>query len=145
MTIGDELAATLPRLRAMAESLMRDTVKVERIAGKPDPESGEAPRTQVYPVESTPAKWKRGLGGIGKVQTYEAHDTVREVVGATVTTQRYRVDVPVGSFAPAEGDIVTILAAALDPNLRGRTYRVEALLHKTAATAYRLQVSEVLP
>lgn len=132
MAIGDELAAALPRLRAMAESLMRDTVLVERRVGKSDPESGEAPMVQVYQ-------------GKAKVQTYEAHDSTPEVIGATITKQRYHVHVPVGSFSPQEGDVITVETATLDPNLEGRVYRVEALLHKTAATAYRLQVSEVLP
>lgn len=132
MSVGDAIIQGLPRLRAMAESLMRDTVKVERRVGKPDPESGVAPMSQVY-------------AGKAKIQTYEAHDSTPEVIGATVTVQRYHVHVPVGSFAPQEGDVVTVTSAANDPYLAGRTYRVEALLHKTNATAYRLQVSEMLP
>lgn len=144
MSVGDIVSGELPRLRAMAESLMLDTVKVERVTGTPDPESGVAARETVYPTSPTPDMWKRNAGGIGKIQTYEAHDTVRDVIGASVTEQRYHIHVPVGSFAPREGDIVTVLAAVADANLVGRTYRVEALLHKSLATAYRLQVSEVL-
>jgi len=142
MTIGDDLAAALPELRAMAESLMRDTIRVERVVGV-DESTGEATYETVYPVEQTPDRWRRGDGGIGKVQAYEAQEATPEVAGATIAVQRYAVHIPVGSCKPEIGLRVTILAAALDPNLTGRTYRVVALLHKTAATAYRLGVEEV--
>ena len=77
-----------------------------------------------------------------KVQTFEPQERNPEVGGATLTVQRYSVHVPVGAFVPAVGQVVTITDAALDPNLTGRMFRVVALLHKTAATAYRLGVEE---
>lgn len=77
-----------------------------------------------------------------KVATFEPHERNPEVGGATETVQRYSVHVPVGSFEPAIGHVVTITAAALDPHLTGRSFRVVALLHKSAATAYRLGVEE---
>jgi len=82
--------------------------------------------------------------GPARVQTYEPQEGTPEVAGATVTVQRYSVHVPVGSFAPTVGMVVTVTASALDANLVGRVFRVVALLHKTAATAYRLSVEEVL-
>jgi hypothetical protein len=78
-----------------------------------------------------------------KVQTAEALERNPETGGATLTVQRLTVHVPVGSFAPAVGQVVTVTATALDPYLVGRQFRVVALLHKTAATAYRLGVEEV--
>ena len=75
-----------------------------------------------------------------KVQTYEPYERNPELGGATVTVQRYSVHVPVGSFEPEIGQVVTITAAALDPHLAGNKFRVVSLLHKTAATAYRLGV-----
>ena len=78
-----------------------------------------------------------------KVQTYEPYERNPEVGGATVTVQRYAVHVPVGSFEPEVGHVVTITAAALDSHLAGRSFRVVALLHKTASTAYRLGIEEV--
>ena len=77
-----------------------------------------------------------------KVQTFEAFEQTPEASGHEFTVQRYAVHVPVGSFAPAVGDLVDITAATLDANLTGTTFRVVALLNKTAATAYRLAVTE---
>lgn len=81
--------------------------------------------------------------GRAKVQTYEAQESNPEAGGATMTVQRYAVHIPVGSYAPEVGHVVEITAAALDPHMAGRRYRVVALLHKTMATAYRLGVEEV--
>lgn len=77
-----------------------------------------------------------------KVQNLDPQEATPQVGGAVVTSQRYRVDVPVGEYAPEEGDVVTIVATALDPNMVGRTYRVLAPMHKTAATAYRMAVTD---
>lgn len=77
-----------------------------------------------------------------KVQGLDPQEQNPEAGGVTFTVQRYRVDVPVGAFRPAVGQVVVITAATLDPYLAGRSFRVVALLHKTAATAYRLAVEE---
>ena len=115
--------------RRAAERLMLDTCTVAE-AGTFDPESGEAvPGAPLY-------------SGRCKVATFEPHERNPELGGATVTVQRYSVHVPVGSFEPEIGQVVTITAAALDPHLTGNKFRVVSLLHKTAATAYRLGVEE---
>jgi hypothetical protein len=77
-----------------------------------------------------------------KVQTRQAQERNPEAGGATFTVQRYEVHVPVGAFRPAVGQVVTVTAATLDPYLAGRSFRVVALMHKTAPTAYRLAVEE---
>ena len=82
--------------------------------------------------------------GRAKVQTFEAFEQTPNASGHEFTVQRYSVHLPVGSFAPAVGDLVDITAATLDDGLTGRTFRVVALLHKTAATAYRLAVTELV-
>lgn len=118
--------------RIAAESLMADTCIIERPG---DPELDrltgdlEPAPTVVY---------------IGKcrVQTWQPQESTPEVAGHTATVQRYAVHVPVGSYAPEIGDVVLIDVAGLDPYLAGRRFRVVALLHKTAATAYRLAVSD---
>lgn len=119
--------------RRRAESLMADRATVSRVTGTTtDPLTGEATPT-LEPVYS----------GRAKVNTYEPYERNPEVAGGTATVQRYFVHVPVGSFRPEIGMHVRIDVAALDPNLTGRTFRVVALLHKTAATAYRLSVEEL--
>lgn len=117
--------------RRFADARMIDTGTVARPSATVDELTGVPSWTTVY-------------SGKLAVHTYEAQEARPELPGATVPIQRYAVHVPAESFAPAIGDRVTITASVLDTNLVGRTYRVVALLHKTAATAYRLGVEEVL-
>jgi len=79
-----------------------------------------------------------------KVQQSGSQESTPEAGGATFTVQRSEVHFPVGAFVPAIGQVITVTAATLDPLLIGRVFRVVALLHKSAATAYRLAVSEVV-
>ena len=126
------IVGALPELRAAAVSLMLDTCTVQAVTGvTTDPLTGVD-----VPTYSTL------YTGRCRVQTFQPQESNPEVGGATLTVQRYSVHVPVGAFVPAIGQVVTITAAALDPNLAGRAFRVVALLHKTAATAYRLGVEE---
>ena len=97
--------------------------------GEPDPVTGDVPRVTVYT-------------GRCKVQSFDAQESNPEAAGTVYTVQRYRVDVPVGSFRPVVGAEVTMGGVAFDPNLSGRKYRVVGLLHKSMATAYRLAVEE---
>lgn len=109
---------------------MLDACTVSTVTGVTTDEDGNT-----SPALSAPV-----YAGRCKVQTVEPQERSPEAGGGTFTVQRYRVDVPVGAFQPAVGQVVTITAAALDPHLAGKTFRVVALLHKTAATAYRLGV-----
>ncbi len=130
--LGVDVAAALPRLRAQAESRMTAACTVDRSAGDPDPVTGVAPSAPVW-------------AGLCRVQTWEPHEAADEVAGRRRTVQRYAVHVPVGVFTPAVDDVVTVTSSPEDPRLSGRRYRVVALLHKSASTAYRLEVEEVLP
>lgn len=107
---------------------MVDACKVGRGSGDPDPITGAPTRTEVY-------------AGPCKVQTFEAYEQNPEAGDFSYTVQRYYVHVPVGSYQPAIGDVVTVTSTRLDPFLEGREFRVVALLHKSLATAYRLAVS----
>lgn len=119
--------------RRMAERLMLDTVTIEREDpdGVPDEVTGVVPLVPSVTVYS----------GRAKVQTQDQYERTPEAGGHTFTEQRYYVHVPVGSYAPQIGDMVTVTVATLDPNLHG-PFRVVALLHKSLATAYRLAVTD---
>lgn len=141
--MGADLVGFATRMgRGVAEKTMVDscTITVPGV-GEPDPVTGARPRVTVYPdpewPDDHPWKW-----GPCKVQSFVAQEANPEAAEAVFTVQRYRVDVPVGSFEPVVGAEVTVGTATLDPNLTGRTLRVVALLHKTAATAYRLAAEE---
>jgi hypothetical protein len=107
---------------------MVDACTIERGGGDPDPITGAPARTEVY-------------DGACQVQTWEAQESRPEAGEFRYTQQRYTVKVPVGSYRPEVGDLVTITKTLLDPYLVGREFRVVALLHKSLATAYRLAVS----
>lgn len=81
--------------------------------------------------------------GPAKRQTYEAQEGNPQAGGATYTVQRYAVHLPIGTYVPAIGDVVTWTACPLDAARVGTKDRVVALLHKTASTAYRLGVETV--
>lgn len=134
--LGDTLAAALPRLRAQAESMMRDTCRITRgTTVDTDPDTGAVTESPNVVYE-----------GRCKVQTWEGYESTQEAGTASLTSQRYQVHIPVAKTAddykPKRGDDVEILAAELDPHLAGETFNVAALLHKTLATAYRLGVTE---
>lgn len=122
------------RGRAAAEKLMVDACLIRQPStfGDLDPDTGlrtETPGAVAYT-------------GKCKVQTYEAHESTPESGAHQYTVQRLSLHVP----ATVEVDvdyIATITASALDPNLVGKRYRVAGFLHKSFATANRLQVEEV--
>ena len=114
---------------------MIDACSVCRVVGEAVDSDGNVAPTYSEPLYE----------GACRVQTYEPQEYTPSIGEAgTVTMQRYSVHVPVGSYVPQVGDVVTIDSATLDPELAGRQYRVVALLHKSQATAYRLGVTEVV-
>lgn len=125
------VTATLAGRRA-AERQMIDSCTIAR----PGP-SVEDPVTGIPAPSSTPV-----YSGRCKVQNLDPQEAALLTGGAVVVSQRYRVDIPVGAYSPAVGDVVTIVATVLDPNMVGRGYRVLAPMHKTAATAYRMAVTD---
>ncbi len=127
-----DAASVIRNGRAMARRYMEatgTTVTLGRNTGALDPETFEPIPTIVY-------------SGPGRVQTNENVVETVEVGGGSVTVQRYAVHIPVGDFTPQIDDVVTVTACALDANLVGRVFLVRGLLHKSAATAYRLLVEQ---
>lgn len=140
---ADVLSFALGIGRRKAAATMKDACIITRAGvGEPDPVTGERPRVQVYPDPAWSAAHPLKKGPC-KVQAFVAQESNREAAEADYTVQRYRVDVPVGSFEPEVDDEVTMTDVRFDPHLAGRKYRVVGPLHKTAATAYRLAVEEV--
>jgi hypothetical protein len=118
----------------MAESLMVDTcvIRAPSTFGEMDDDTGlrvETPGAVAY-------------SGRCKVNTFEPHESTPESGDHVYTLQRNTVHIPATETVPV-GHMVTITACALDLNLVGRTLRVAATLHKSMATANRLQVEEV--
>ena len=125
--------AALTAGRALAEALMLDACTVVR-RGAPSTNTS----TGAVTVSSTSL-----YSGKCKVQAAGLASQTVEAAGRTATLERPTVHVPVGSFAPRPGDVITITASATDANLVGRVYRVTAASLKSLATAYRIPVEEV--
>ncbi|WP_104086562.1 DUF6093 family protein [Arthrobacter sp. GMC3] len=122
--------------RRLAERLMIDKFRFTRaVIGPPIRDEATGDLIYLPPVLVYEGK--------GKVQTYEAHEVGIGSAGRLFTVQRYQIHVPVGPERFMIGDVAECIKATLDPALLGREYVVAALLHKTAATARRLQVDEV--
>jgi hypothetical protein len=131
--IGGVVSRMMPLLRKQAESLHLDTVSFTRAGQRTwDEDRGEYVDGDPVAVYSGP----------GKVQSYEAFEQTPEAGEHRYTRQRYSVHVPVSAGSIQIGDVCTIEAASLDPQLVGRKYRVTGLLHKSQATAQRLLVDE---
>lgn len=131
--------------RGQALALMVDRCVVRRKTGEQvtDDEGRVVDETvQVYPNPEWPVghPW---VAGPCQVQTYEAQETAADVAGADITTQRYKLKVPVGAGPFRVDDLVTVTATEYDPLLVGRTQRVTGLFNKSIASAQRLQVEVV--
>ena len=119
--------------RAAAESLMLDTCTVGR-PGAPvtDPNTG-AVTTPLTTIYTGKCKFQQTLAQSSNPVAGEHQFTVQDV----------RWDTPVGAGPFLVDDVVTVTAAALDPDLTGKVFRVTDPFHKTGATAQRTRVKEV--
>lgn len=134
-------AGVARRGRKFANSLMLDRceIRAKPTFGDLDPDTGtrpEVPGSLIYGPTIAPHF------GRCKVQTFEAHEATPQSGQHTYSVQRYSVHVPADVEVPTDYR-VTITASQLDEHLVGREYRVAAHLHKTMATANRMQVDEV--
>jgi len=122
--------------RAEAEAIMLDACTITRVTGEPgpiDPETGlrdPAPTMTVY-------------SGKCKVQTFEPNESARESGDHTFIQQRYHLHLPIGVGPVKVGDTATIISAAADAQLVGRSYRIAGVHHKSLGTAQRLLVDEI--
>jgi hypothetical protein len=126
----------MERGRAAAESLMVDACTITRPgAGDPvfDPSTGGYTNPEPVTVHAGPCR----------VQVNAPDSTSEDFGGRSVTTSPLRVSVPMSVTGVRQQDLVTITAAALDPDLAGRTFRVEYAPAKTHMTARRLECEEV--
>jgi hypothetical protein len=132
--IGDDIAAVLPELRAQAESMMRDTVKVER-------DTGEFTRDPVT-LEDTPvfATVYEGKGRWQRPDTVAAETVAGEV---EFGINRVVVQLPMSATGVLRGDRATCVASAFDPDLVGAKATVLGVPNKSHATMRRLLCEEV--
>lgn len=125
--------AAVLRGREAAEALMVDSCRVHRPGlAVTDPATGKVttPLTLIYE-------------GKCKIQQTLAQSSKPEAGGHQYTVQNTRWDTPVDAGPFEVNDVVTVVAAVLDPQLNGNAYRVDEPFHKTGATAQRTIVKQV--
>ena len=133
MTFGADITAALPELRAHAESLMTDTVRLDWVTGSaPDPVTLEMVDTYETVYEG-PGRWQRP-----NAQAFES------VAGEVeFGLNRVTVQLPIAVTVAARGQRATVVASATDPALVGAQATVQALANKTHATKRTLLCEEV--
>ncbi len=137
MTLGADIAETLPLLRAEAEGRMVDACTITA-AGEGDttfdPDTGtytDAADTTVYT-------------GKCEVQISDGLTAEQSEAGGTqIGVVRVTVKIPVSATAVHRGHVVTITAATNDPTLVGQRFTVIGGHGKTYATSRRLQVERI--
>jgi hypothetical protein len=130
VSLGDDIAAVLPELRAQAESRMRDTcVITASAAGTWDDATG----TYTDPTETTVYE--------GKCRVRQPSPTGGQVDSGTAvwTVDHAVVSLPIdGTDMIGPGHFVTITASAEEPARVGWVLTVEAGHYQTDSTARRL-------
>ena len=149
MTIGSEIAAVLPELRAMAESLMSLTVT----AYKPGKGTVNGYETTVYTSQGTSAAKVNGTSATGRdtvSRTIMIGEVARPVIegGLHLPLDSFVTNGVLGIVASDQRGTAWefVVDAAPDPAdavLVGRRYMVTNCPAKSFATARRLDVVEV--
>lgn len=137
MMLGPDISATLPELRAHAESMMRDTVLVERETGvlsEPDPVT----------LEQEPV-WATVYQGKGRIQRpgTQPSDTVVGEVEFGFSTVLAQLPLSAVGILRDHRVTVTAIDALTDPDLLGVVATVKANLTKSHPTKRTLVCEEV--
>jgi len=136
VSLGADIAAALPELRAHAESLMTDTVRLDRVTGSaPDPVTLEMVDTYETVYE--------GRGRVQRSGQLSPHEAVAGDVEFGVNA--LMVQLPLSASGIRKNDRVTVAAVdpVSDPDLLGLVATVRANLTKTHATKRTLVCEEV--
>jgi len=134
MSLGWDLAASLPALRAQANGRMTETVTAGHFTDGVDEATGNPTRIPVgEPLYEGPARVKY------------TDNAVRNAEGASqlVTTQDVTVSLPHGSVVLPEGTDIAVTFSTADWSLVGRAYKVDGSPTLGQSTAHRYPVTEL--
>ncbi|MCI6773012.1 MAG: DUF6093 family protein [Bifidobacterium pseudolongum] len=137
-----EILTSLPQMQQLAEQLMTDTVRVERLTGRMsvDPETGlsEPESTLVY---EGPAKVQT-YGGIAQQSSASATGDTSNL-GGVVPVWSLRLDLPISVVGARSGDIAMVVASRDAALIGARLRLINLQSEKTHATARRWNVQEI--
>ena len=132
MTLGQDIAAALPELRAHALSMMTDRCIIREPDAWPDEVLTEGTVAWMYAgTEQLPCR----------IKTTDTMPQTVTVGGQTVPTLRLRVSLPI-EIVPVKDQVVTIISAAADPALAGRRFDVQISEVGSQLTARRVWCQE---
>jgi hypothetical protein len=126
------IESALARGRAAAENLMVDACVIKRQAGESVGAGGVI--TPTYSTLYT---------GKCRVQSQAQNHQGTDVGEAYIVLERHEVQLPIAVTGLQEGDQITIVSSALDPDLVGRVFAVRDIARKTHLTSRRVTVLEV--
>lgn len=125
------LTGLVARGRRAAEALMTDTVTIVRPGATITASSG-AVTTASEDVYSGKARWKPAA--------FVSSES--DVATAVVTVSSAEVHLPVGSCVPEPGDVVTLTASLMRPDIVGSTARVRSRFTGSTVTSLRIPIEE---
>lgn len=133
MDFSVAISEAIERGRVHAESLMTDTLRLDRPTGR-------TVRVDGVTVPEVETVWS----GPGKVQSHQAYPSQPEVGGGTVTLATFEVHIPASVRLPVLVDDVFVVESSRDENLAGTRLRVRVDPAKTWRTARRFNCEEAV-
>ena len=132
MTLGADIAAALPQLRAEAESRMFETLLVGRFRDGIDPDTKDA--TRVLETERYTGK--------GRIRWGSREVSNSQATGSPVAMQEPYLSVPFGTARFFTDDEVECIASP-DPLLVGRRFKLSGAAAAGQVSAYRYPLEEL--
>ena len=132
MSLGADIAAALPGLRAEAESRMTETVTVGSFRDETD-DSGAPVRVLV----------EERYTGRGRVRWASREVSNATGPGGPVTVQEPYLSIPFGSPRLFDRDEVLVSGSSADPVLVGRRFNIQGDAQAGQTTAHRYPLTEV--
>ena len=133
--IGDDLARGLPDLQGQAESLMRERIRITRVAGMVEDVGGREVPNIITAYE--------GRAGYG---THDAQTVYAEIAGASVAVQQQVIKVPSRghSYTLVDGDIAEFLPGSTPAMVGKRMRLVGAMPAKSWVTQWSIQAEWIV-
>lgn len=132
MTLGSDISAALPTLRAEAESRMSESVTVGSFEDGTDPETGDPSRVLV----------DERYTGVGRIRWNSREVSNSQATGSPAAMQEPYLSVPFGTARFFTDDEVECVASS-DPLLVGRRFKVSGGASAGQVTAYRYPLEEL--
>lgn len=137
--LADDVAATLPELRAEAERLMTDTCQITRVDPDAPPPVMDGNLEYPEPARLTVYDGKCRV----RIRSVSAGGSESDAGERQASLQEFELHLPVdGTGVVAVTDVAAITASRFDDSLVGRKFTVTNRHEMSQATARRLRVIE---